>query len=419
MHTTEGAGAAPAESALTRLLHADRRAGVEHGALHKPMHDAATFGYRTAAELVAVFQGAQAGYVYARQGNPTGAALEAKLALLEGARGCACFSTGMAAIAGVMLALLKAGDHVVASRHLFGNTRSLFQTLEGFGVDVSFVDATAAAGVAAALKPATRLVFVETIANPGTQVADLAGLGALCAERGLLYVVDNTMTTPELFRPRSVGAGLIVHSLTKGLAGHGHAMGGAVLDTGLFDWTRWPHIAAAYQGGDPAGWGLLQIRKRGLRDFGATLRAEDAQRIAIGAETLALRTEATNANALALARWLEAQPAVQRVFYPGLQSHPQHARAKALFGGRFGGLLSFELQPGRDVLATLDRLKLVILSSHLSDNRTLAIPVAQTIFWELGAERRAEMGIADGLVRLSVGIEALADLQADLAQALA
>jgi O-acetylhomoserine (thiol)-lyase len=407
------------ESSTTRILHADRRAGVEHGALHKPLHVAATFGYSTAAELVAVFQGARPGHVYARQGNPTGTSLEAKLALLEDARAAAAFSTGMAAIAGLLMALLKAGDHLVASRHLFGNTRSLFQTLQGFGVEVDFVDASEAATVAAALRPATRLVFVETIANPGTQVPDLEGIGRLCAQRGLLFVVDNTMTTPALFQPRTVGAGLVVHSLTKGLSGHGDAMGGAVVDTGLFDWTRWPHIAEPYRKGDPAGWGLLQIRKRGLRDFGATLRPEDAHRIATGLETLELRTAAAGANALALARWLEAQPAVARVHYPGLASHAQHARAAALFGGRFGALLSFELRAGVDPLAVLDRLRVVILSSHLSDNRTLAIPVAKTIFWELGEARRAEMGIAEGLVRLSVGIEALADLQADLARALA
>ena len=184
-----------------------------------------------------------------------------------------------------------------------------------------------------------------------------------------------------------VGAGLIVHSLTKGISGHGDAMGGAVIDTGLFDWSTWPHIAEPYRKGDPAGWGMLQIRKRGLRDFGATLRPEDAHRIASGLETMKLRIEATNANALALARFLEQQPAVAKVFYPGLESHPQHARAKALFGGRYGALLSFELRNGIDPLAVLDRLRLVILSSHLSDNRTLAIPVAQTIFWELGGEK--------------------------------
>jgi O-acetylhomoserine (thiol)-lyase len=196
-------------------------------------------------------------------------------------------------------------------------------------------------------------------------------------------------------------------------------MGGAVLDTGCFDWTRWPHIAAPYRTGDPAGWGLLQIKKRGLRDFGATLRPEDAHRIATGLETLALRMAATNGNALGLAQFLEQQAAVAKVFYPGLESHPQHRRSAALFGGLHGALLSFELQPGIDPLAVLDKLRVVILSSHLSDNRTLAIPVAQTIFWELGAQKRAEMGIAEGLIRLSVGIESLADLKADLAQALA
>ncbi|HTP74471.1 MAG TPA: cystathionine gamma-synthase family protein [Burkholderiaceae bacterium] len=406
------------ESDLSRLLHADRRAGVEQGAVRKPVHIAATYGYAKAADLVAVFQGAKPGFVYSRQGNPTGAALESKLALIEDARAASVFSTGMAAIAGIVTALCKRGDHLVVSRHLFGNTRSFFQTMEGFGLEIDYVDMGEAANVEAALGPDTRLVFLETIANPATQVPDLAGIGELCARRGVLYVVDNTMTTPVLLRAKQVRAGLIVHSLTKGISGHGDAMGGAVIDTGLFDWTTWPHIAEPYRKGDPAGWGTLQIRKRGLRDFGATLRPEDAHRIASGLETMKLRIEATNANALALARFLEQQPAVAKVFYPGLESHPQHARAKALFGGRYGSLLSFELRDGSDPLAVLDRLRLVILSSHLSDNRTLAIPVAQTIFWELGGEKRVEMGIAEGLIRVSVGLEDQADLQADWSQAL-
>src|SRR5215510_14456388 len=212
--------------------------------------------------------------------------------------------------------------------------------MQGFGVQINYVDMGDAANVAAVLGPNTRLVFLETIANPATQVPDLAGIGELCARRGLLYVVDNTMTTPVLLRAKKVRAGLIVHSLTKGISGHGDAMGGAVIDTGLFDWTTWPHIAEPYRKGDPAGWGLLQIRKRGLRDFGATMRPEDAHRIATGLETVELRIAATNANALALARWLETQPAVAKVFYPGLASHPQHVRAAELFGDRFGSLLS-------------------------------------------------------------------------------
>jgi O-acetylhomoserine (thiol)-lyase len=406
-------------SLTTRILHADRLGGVEHGASHKPMHPSAAFSYPSARDLVAVFQGEKRGAVYARQGNPTGAALEAKISAMEGAVGTACFSTGMAAIAALMLALLRAGDHVVSSRYLFGNTSSFFETLEGLGIEVTRVDGTDAEAVAAALRPQTRLVFVESIANPRTQVADLAGIGSLCRERGVLFVLDNTLPTPALLQGKSVQAGLVVHSLSKGIGGHGNAMGGAVCDTGCFDWSQYPNIFPAYRQGDAAGWGLQQIRKKGLRDQGATLRAEDAHRIAVGAETLELRTQRTCDNALALAQWLEVQPQVARVHYPGLPSHAQHERAAGLFNGRFGGLMSFELQPGVDVLSFLDALRVVIVSSSICDTRTLAIPVAQTIFWEMGPERRAAMGIAEGLVRLSVGIEALEDLQADLARALA
>ena len=403
---------------ITRLLHADRLAGTEHGAVHKPLHVAAAFAYPSARELVSVFQGDKSGFIYARQGNPTGAALEAKLSLLEDARATACFSTGMAAIAALLVALLRAGDHLVSSQYLFGNTNSLLQTLQGMGVEVSFVDATDTRAVEAALRPTTRMVFVETIANPRTQVADLAGIGALCAQRGLLYVVDSTLTTPVLLRARDVQASLIVHSLTKGIGGHGNAMGGAICDTGLFDWTSFENIAPVYRKGDPAGWGMLQIRKKGLRDFGATLRAEDAHRIAIGAETLALRVERACENALRLAQWLEAQPQVARVHYPGLPSHAQHARAASLFTGGFGALMSFELRPCAPCFEFLDALRLIPLSSHLSDTRTLAIPVAHTIFWEMGSEKRLAMGIADDLIRLSVGIEDIADLESDLEQAL-
>jgi len=403
----------------TRILHADRLGGSEHDAVHKPLHVAATYAYPDAKTLAAVFQGKQSGYVYSRQGNPTGAALEAKVTMMEQGRGTVVFTTGMSAISSAMIALLRRGDHVVSSQFLFGNTSSLFHTLVGMGVDISFVDVTSLPAVAAALRPETRMVFAETIANPRTQVADLAGIGALCEERGVLFIMDGTLTTPELIRGRDVKASLVVHALTKAIGGHGNAMGGSITDTGLYDWTRYPNIAESYRNLDPKAWGLQQIRKKGLRDLGATLRAEDAHRLAAGAETLSLRIERTCANALALAQWLEQQPQIDRVHYPGLASHPQHARATQLFGGRYGSLLSFELRAEIDCFAFLDALKLVILSSHLSDNRTLAIPVAHTIFYEMGPQRRAEMGIAEGLIRLSVGIEDLADLREDLGQALA
>ena len=413
-----GAGINHAPAVSTRILHADRVADVGHGAVHAPMHTSVLYGYGSAQELQEVFQGHKPGFTYARQGNPTGAALEAKLNLLEETRATICFATGMAAISAIFFALLRAGDHVVSSRYVFGNTASVLRTLGGFGVEVSYVDSSDASHVAAALRPNTRLVFMETIANPRTQVADLPAIGDLCRRKEVVFTVDNTMTTPELFRPRTVGASLVINSLSKGIAGHADALGGAVGDTGLFDWRKFPNIDPLYRTGDPVNWGMTQIRRKGLRDLGGALRAEDAHRISVGAETLRLRIMQTNANAVALAQWLQAQPQVANVYYPGLASHPQHRRATELFGGRYGALISFDLTDAHDAFKVLDALRIVVLSTHLADNRTLAIPVATTIFFELGEQGRAEMGISPGLVRLSVGIEDIQDLIADFAQAL-
>lgn len=401
----------------TQILHSDLEAPIEHNSVHKPMHIAVAFGYEDARDLAKVFKGEMAGYAYGRQGNPTTAALESKVTKMEDGIATACFSTGMAAIASALIALLRKGDHVVSSAFLFGNTNSLFGTLAAIGCEVSFVDATDVANVRDALRPTTRLVFLETIANPRTQVADLARIGELCRERGLVYFVDNTLTSPYLFQPKRVGASLVINSLTKHIGGHGNALGGAVTDTGLYDWTRYPNIYDNYKSLKPAVWGIQQIRKKGLRDVGSTLVAETAHRLATGAETLALRMEKCCANALALARFFSKHPKVAKVYYPGLPEHPQHALASELFRG-YGALMSIELADGLDCFDFLNRLELVISSSHLGDNRTLAIPVAHTIYWEMGPQRRAEMGIADSLVRLSIGIEDVEDLIADFEQAL-
>jgi O-acetylhomoserine (thiol)-lyase len=401
----------------TTILHNDRQKGIEHGSLHKPIHTSVAFGYADARQLAAVFQGREPGFRYGRQGNPTISALEDKISKMEQGVGSICFATGMGAIGAVFQALLRAGDHVVSSSFLFGNTNSLWQTAISQGVNVSFVDATDAAQVAAAITPQTRVVFVETIANPRTQVADLKRIGQLCAERGILYVVDNTMTSPYLFRPKAVGAGLVVNALTKSIGGHGNALGGAVTDTGVYDWTRYPNIYDSYKKAAAPQWGLAQIRAKGLRDFGSSLAPEAAHHIAVGAETLALRMERTSANALALARLLESDERVAAVYYPGLPSHPQHAIATELFLS-YGSLLSFELKEGIDCFDFLNRLKLAIPASNLGDTRTLIIPVAHTIFYEMGPERRASMGIAESLIRVSVGIEDTEDLLDDFSCAL-
>ncbi|MRW87770.1 cystathionine gamma-synthase family protein [Pseudoduganella sp. FT26W] len=401
----------------TTILHNDRLKGIEHGSLHKPIHTSVAFGYADARQLASVFQGKEPGFRYGRQGNPTISALEDKVNKMEQGVGTICFATGMGAIGAVVQALLRTGDHVVSSAFLFGNTNSLWQTAMSQGIGVSFVDATDVANVEAAITENTRVVFVETIANPRTQVADLKRIGALCQARGILYVVDNTMTTPYLFLPKEVGAGLVVNALTKSIGGHGNALGGSLTDTGAYDWTRFPNIYENYKKAAPLQWGLAQIRAKALRDFGSSLAPDAAHHIAVGAETLALRMQRTTANALALAEMLEKDERVAAVYYPGLPSHPQHAISAELFRAH-GSLLSFELKDGLDCFDFLNRLQLAIPASNLGDNRTLIIPVAHTIFFEMGAERRASMGIAESLIRVSVGIEDTADLLDDFCTAL-
>lgn len=404
----------------TQILHSDRLRGSEHAASHQPIHKSVQWGFASAQDIADTFQNKRAGFTYARGGNPTTAALEAQINALEDGIGSATFASGMAAISTVLIALLKKGDHLVASQFLFGNSTSLFMTLADHGINISYVDVTDAAKVEAAVQPNTRMVFLETLANPRTQIADIQSIGAMCQARGLVFVVDGTMSTPALLRAKDYGASIVMNSLSKGIAGHGAVLGGSLTDTGLFDWSTYPNIYEGYRTGDPKNWGLLQLRKKGLRDIGGSLSADSAQQIALGLETFFLRNERACSNALTLAKWLAAHPAVEAVDYPGLPEHPQHERAKALFGGQaFGTLLSFTVKEGeKHPFAVLDALKVVMMSTHLGDNRTMSLPVTQTIYAEMSAERRAEWGIADGLIRVSVGIEQVEDLIADWAQAL-
>ena len=402
----------------TSIVHGDRIAGSEHGGVHQPIHTSVQYGFERVEDLIGVFQGTKkGGFNYARQGTPTTAALERKITSLEEGIGTICFSTGIGAVTATFLTLLRAGDHLVSSRYVFGNTNSLFGTLRSFGVEVTTVDAGDAENVRQALRPNTRMVFVETIANPGTQIPDLQGIGEVCRERGVAYVVDNTITSAALFKPKAVGASLVINSLTKTISGHGTALGGSVTDTGLFDWSAYPNIADEYRRTPAKEQGLLQIRKKGLRDMGASLSSEQAHTIAIGMETLALRVKQSSANALALAQFLEGHKAVGKVWYPGLESHPQYGIAQALFKGA-SWLLSFELLNVERMVDVVNALELPIKATGLADTRTLIIPVAPTIFFEAGPETRKAMGISDGMLRLSAGIEDIDDLIEDFSQAL-
>ena len=401
----------------TTNLHSDRKDNPEHGVLHKPVHPSVAYGYEDARHLAEVFQGKRPGYNYGRQLNPTVTALQKRITQMEEGIASVAFSTGMAAISSTLLSLLKEGDHIISSAFLFGNTNSLFGTLQKLGIEVTFVDSTEARFVENAIQKNTKLVFVETIANPVTQVADLKAIGQLCQTENLIYCVDNTMTSPCLFLPKSVGASLIVNSLTKYIGGHGNALGGTITDTGLYDWSSFENIYDTYRNEKPELWGITQIKKKGLRDIGASLGPEAAHHLAIGSETLSLRIDKACKNALALAEFCQNHPKIKQTYYPGLLDHPQHERAEQLFK-QFGAIFSIDLADDLDCFEFLNGMETIVSSSNLGDNRTLAIPVAHSIYYEMGPERRASMGISDAMIRFSIGIEEIDDLMTDFEIAL-
>ncbi len=405
------------EGFYTSNLHSDRRDNPEHGVLHKAIHPSVAYGYEDARHLAEVFQGKRAGYNYGRQLNPTVTALQNRITQMEDGLASIAFATGMAAIATTMLSLLRKGDHVVSSMFLFGNTNSFFNTLIRLGIQVTFVDATEARFVEKALQKNTRLVFVETIANPVTQVADLKAIGDLCQTKNLIYCVDNTMTSPYLFSPKKVGASLIVNSLTKYIGGHGNALGGMITDTGLYDWSNFVNILDTYRKEKPSFWGITQIKKKGLRDIGASMSPEAAHHLAVGSETLPMRLDRACANAKTLAEFCDEHTKVNHTYYPGLPGHPQHNRANQLFTN-FGAIFSIDLTDEINCFDFLNNMDIVIASSNLGDTRTLAIPVAHTIYYEMGTERRASMGIDDSMIRFSVGVEDIEDLLEDFQKAL-
>lgn len=356
-----------------------------------------SFVFGSAAEAAARFKGELPGPIYARFTNPTVQMMEARLAALEGAERCVAFASGMAAILATVMGLMKAGEHVVASRSIFGSTVQLFSNILGrFGVETTYVSPTDPAEWRAAVKPNTRLFFVESPSNPLTEVSDIRALAAIAHEAGAWLAVDNCFCSPALQKPLELGADIVIHSATKYLDGQGRVLGGAVLgEKTLMD-------------------GVYTF----LRTAGPTLSAFNAWVILKGLETLSLRMDAHSRNALALAQWLEAQPQVSRVLYPGLPSHPQHALAMAQ-QKTGGGIVAFELEGGQDAAWKLiDATKLLSITANLGDTKSTITHPSSTTHSRMTAEQRAVAGISDGLVRVAVGLEAVADIQADLARGL-
>lgn len=357
-----------------------------------------SFVFGSAAEAAARFKGEQTGPIYARFTNPTVQMMETRLAALEGAERCVAFASGMAAILATVMGLMKAGEHIVASRSIFGSTVQLFSNILGrFGIETTYVSPTDPLEWRAAVKANTRLFFVESPSNPLTEVSDIRALADIAHDAGAWLAVDNCFCSPALQKPLELGADLVIHSATKYLDGQGRVLGGAVLGSqALMD-------------------GVYTF----LRTAGPTLSAFNAWVILKGMETLSLRMDAHSKNALALAQWLEAQPQVARVLYPGLPSHPQHALAMRQ-QKTGGGIVAFELEGGQAAAWKLiDATQLMSITANLGDTRTTITHPATTTHSRMTPEQRAAAGIGDGLIRIAVGLESVADLKADLARGLA
>ena len=356
-----------------------------------------SFVFENAAQAAARFIGEQPGNIYSRFTNPTVTMFEERLAAMEGAEQCVATASGMSAILACVMGLLKAGDHIVASRSLFGSTVNLFNNvIKKFGVETTYVSATVVAEWQAAVRPNTRLFFLETPSNPLTEISDIAAIAAIAKSCGALLAVDNCFCTPILQRPLQLGADIVIHSATKYIDGQGRTLGGAVLGSRK-------NMESVY--------GFL-------RTAGPTMSPFNAWVFLKGLETLKIRMNAHSANALELARWLEAQPNVDRVFYPGLPSHPQHALAmKQQKTG--GGIVSFEVKGGKEAAwRVIDNTRLLSITANLGDAKTTITHPASTTHARISPEARAAAGITDGMLRIAVGLEAVVDIQNDLARGL-
>ena len=377
------------------------RAGIERSQFNEhseALYLTSSFIFGSAADAAATFSGQKPGNIYGRFTNPTVTAFQQRLAVLEGAESCVATSSGMSAILATVMGLLSAGDHIVSSQSLFGSTVQLFgNIMKRFGVETTFVSQTDVAAWRAALKPNTKLLFAETPSNPLTEICDIAALAKVAHDAGALLAVDNCFCTPILQRPLDFGADIVIHSATKYLDGQGRVLGGAVLG-------RKEVIDPVYVF---------------LRTAGPTMSAFNAWIFLKGMETLKLRMEAHSRSALELALWLEQQPQVERVYYPGLPSHPQYTLAKHQ-QKTGGGIVAFDVKGGKDAAwRVVDSTQMISITANLGDTKTTITHPATTTHSRMTPEQRAAAGISDGLVRIAVGLESVADIQADLARGLA
>ena len=415
----------------TLSLHAGQRPDPVTGARATPIFQTAAYVFQDTDQAASLFNMERAGHVYSRISNPTNAVLEERIAALDGGVGALATASGQAALHLAVSTLAGAGSHVLASRSLYGGSHNLLHhTMRRFGVDTSFVDPRDLDAWRAAIRPTTRLLFAETLGNPGLDVLDIPSVAQIAHEAGLPLLVDSTFTTPYLQRPLDFGADLVMHSATKFLGGHGVAIGGLLVDGGSFDWERsgrFPELTEPYVGFHGMDFQeestvaafLLRARREGLRDFGACMAPFTAFQLLQGIETLSLRMERHVANTREVVRFLSSHAAVESVNHPELPSHPDHALARTLLPKGCGAVFTFEIRGGRPAgRKFIESLRLFSHLANVGDAKSLVIHPATTTHFRLDDAALRASGIGPGTLRLSVGLEDHADLIDDLTQAL-
>lgn len=401
----------------TKALHAPRPKADPFGALRMAVYDNAAFEFESAEAIEATFTGQKPGHTYTRASNPTVEELENKVKLLSGAHGVVATASGMAAITTAIFALVRSGENIVTTDRLFGHTLSFFKkTAKNLGIETRFVDVLDPAAVAKACDAKTRVIFFETISNPQLQVADAAALSAVAREKNAVLMADTTMTPIYLFDAKKHGVDVEVISATKYISGGGTTIGGLILDHGLFDWGKLdalrPHFEKAGQNAL-----IAKLKKEVYRNLGPALSPHNAYLQSLGLETMALRIERSCQNALELAKWLGEQPQVKTVNYPGLESSPFYAAAKKQFR-HAGAILTFDLASKEAIYRFMNALKLVRRATNINDNKSLIIAPYHTIYAENSPEERLAFDVRPTMLRLSVGIEDIEDLKADISEAL-
>ena len=411
----------------TLSLHAGAVPDPATGARATPIHLSTAFVFRDSDQAAALFNMEQAGHVYSRISNPTVSVFEERIAALEAGVGAIATASGQAALHLAVATLAGAGSHIVASRALYGGSHNLLHyTLRRFGIETSFVDPRDPDAWRAALRPNTRMLFGETLGNPGLDVLDIPTVAEIAHGHGVPLLVDSTFTTPWLIRPFELGADLVYHSATKFLCGHGTVVGGVLVDSGRFDWDasgKFPELTEPYEGFHGMVFSeestvapfLLRARREGLRDFGACLSPMNAFQILQGIETLSLRMAKHVANAENVARFLAEHPMVERVSYPALESHPDHALAKKLLPRGCGAVFSFDLKGDRAAgRRFVESLRVFSHLANVGDARSLVIHPASTTHFRMDSAALKAAGIGEGTLRLSVGLEDADDLISDL-----